>query len=258
MASPAKILLADDEKTFLHSTADLLRDQGYDCDCAIDAEEASALLQRTEYDLLISDINMPGNGQLEFLNAIHEEQLGMPIIVITGYPSVETAVHSFRISAFDYLQKPINIDELFGLIDSAVEKGKFVRRVRNTKKEMTSLIGTLESIENVEAARRASPGEDLGPLAISAYLDHAVGHLASVSTGLKTTLDAIKHGGERGESDFNVSGICPRCQCYREVLYQTIQVLTKTKDAFKSKMLGDLRRQVESVLEDRPTLTKKA
>ncbi len=63
MGSAAKILLADDEQTFLHSTADLLRDQGYECDCAMDAEEASALMQRTEYDLLISDINMPGNGQ---------------------------------------------------------------------------------------------------------------------------------------------------------------------------------------------------
>ncbi len=76
MGSAAKILLADDEQTFLHSTADLLRDQGYDCDCAMDAEEASALLHGAEYDLLISDINMPGNGQLEFLTAVHGEQQG--------------------------------------------------------------------------------------------------------------------------------------------------------------------------------------
>jgi CheY-like chemotaxis protein len=258
MTSSAKILLADDEKTFLYSTADLLRDQGYECDCAMDAKEAGALLQQSEYDLLISDINMPGNGQLEFLNAVHHDQLGMPIIVITGYPSVETAVHSFRMSVFDYLQKPVNIDELLGLIDSAVKKGKFVRRVRETKKEMTALIGTLEAIEDVETTRGVSPGGDFRPLAISAYLDHAVGHLASVSTGLKTTIDSIKQGGEVEGTDFNVPGICPRCQSYREVLYQTIQVLTKTKDAFKSKMLGDLRRQVEAVLENRSTLTKKA
>ena len=258
MASSAKILLADDEKTFLHSTADLLRDQGYECDCALDANEASALLQQTEYDLLISDINMPGNGQLEFLNAVHDEQLGMPIIVMTGYPSVDTAVHSFRMSVFDYLQKPINFVELVGLIESAVKKGQFVRRVRKTKQEMTALIGTLEAIEAVETTRGASPGEDFRPLAISAYLDHAVGHLASVSIGLKTTIASIKQGGEGEAPDFGAQGFCPHCQGYREVLYQTIQVLTKTKDAFKSKMLGDLRRQVESVLENHSTLTKKA
>ncbi|MDT7042126.1 response regulator [Candidatus Nitronereus thalassa] len=258
MASSAKILLADDEKTFLHSTADLLRDQGYECDCAMDANEARALLQQNEYDLVISDINMPGNGQLEFLNAVHDKYLGLPIIVITGYPSVDTAVHSFRMAVFDYLQKPINFDELLGLIDSAVKKGQFVRRVRKTKEEMTALIGTLEAIENVETTRGTSPREDFRPLAISKYLDHAVGYLASVSTGLKTTIDFIKQGDDREHTDFNVQGICPHCQRYREVMYQTIQVLTKTKDAFKSKLLGDLRRQVESVLENHSTLTKKA
>lgn len=256
MANPTKILLADDEQTFLHSTADLLRDQGYDCDCAIDAKEADALLQQTEYDLLISDINMPGNGQLEFLNAIYGEQLGLPVIVITGYPSVETAVNSFRLAAVDYLQKPININELLGLIDAAVEKGQFVRRVRKTKEEMKSLIGTLDALEDVGANGRTSPGQDFGPLAVSAYLDQAVNHLAAVASGLKITLDTIKQGGV--ETELNIGGLCPRCQGYREALYHTVQVLTKTKDAFKSKTLGELRRQVETVLEDRQTLMKKA
>ncbi len=258
MGSAAKILLADDEQTFLHSTADLLRDQGYECDCAMDAEEASALLHGAEYDLLISDINMPGNGQLEFLNAVHGEQQGLPVIVITGYPSVETAVHSFRLSAVDYLKKPFNIDELFGLIDPAVQKGQLARRVRKTKEEMQSLIGTLETLENFGATERTSSGSDRGSFAVSAYLDQAVGHLATVSVGLKTTIDAIKHGGVGEGTELNIGGVCPRCQSYREVLYHTIQVLTKTKDAFKSKTLGELRRQVETALEDPQTLMKKA
>ena len=258
MANQGKILLADDEQTFLHSTADLLRDQGYDCECAIDAKEADALLRQTDYDLLISDIKMPGNGQLEFLNALHGEQLGLPVIVITGYPSVETAVHSFRLSAVDYLQKPVNIDELLGLIDAAIQRGQFVRRVRKTKEEMKGLIGTLETLENTGGNGRTRPSEDLGPLAISAYLDQAVGHLAAVSTGLKTTLDTIKQGGKGDEAELSIGGICPRCQSYREVLYHTVQVLTKTKDAFKSKSLGELRRHIETVLEGRQTVMKKA
>lgn len=258
MANFAKILLADDEHTFLHSMADLLRDQGYDCDCAVDAMEADALLQQNEYDLLISDINMPGNGQLEFLHAVHVEQLGLPIIVITGYPSVETAVHSFRLSAVDYLQKPIIIEELLGLIEPAVQKGQFVRRVRKTREEMKSLIGTLETLETVGIHGGGSSSEDWRPLAVSTYLDQAVSHLAAVSTGLKNTLDTIKQGETGQVSELNLGETCPRCQSYREVLYHTVQVLTKTKDAFKSKSLGELRRQVETALEDRPTLMKKA
>jgi len=257
MGSAAKILLADDEQTFLHSTADLLRDQGYECDCAMDAEEASALMQRTEYDLLISDINMPGNGQLEFLNTVHGEQQGLPVIVITGYPSVETAVRSFRLSAVDYLQKPFNIDELFGLIDPAVQKGQLARRVQKTKEEMQSLIGTLETLETLGATGRASSNADREALAVSTYLDQAVSHLAMVSVGLKATIGS-KHGGVGEGAELTIVGVCSRCQSYREVLYHTIQVLTKTKDAFKSKTLGELRRQVETVLEDPQTLMKKA
>ncbi|MFB3114373.1 MAG: response regulator [Nitrospirales bacterium] len=258
MGSAAKILLADDEQTFLYSTADLLRDQGYECDCAMDAVEANALLQRAEYDLLISDINMPGNGQLEFLNAVHGEQQGLPVIVITGYPSVETAVHSFRLSAVDYLQKPIDIDELLGLIDPAVQKGQLARRVRKTKEEMQGLVGILETLENFGATGRTGSGPDDGSFALSAYLDQAVSHLATVSVGLKTTIDTIKNCGVGEETELNIGGVCPRCQSYREVLFHTIQVLMRTKDTFKSKPLGELRRQVEIVLEDPQTLMKKA
>ena len=258
MGSAAKILLADDEQTFLYSTADLLRDQGYECDCAMDAEEANALLQRAEYDLLISDINMPGNGQLEFLNAVHGEQQGLPVIMITGYPSVETAVHSFRLSAVDYLQKPIDIDELLGLIDPAVQKGQLARRVRKTKEEMQGLVGILETLENVGATGRTGSSLDDGSFALSAYLDQAVSHLATVSVGLKATIDTIKNSGVGEETELNIGGVCPRCQSYREVLFHTIQVLIRTKDTFKSKTLGELRRQVEIVLEDPQTLMKKA
>ena len=251
MTRTTKILLADDEQTFLHSTADLLRDQGYDCDCAMTADEARVLLEQTEYDLLISDINMPGNGQLEFLNSVHGEHRDIPVIVVTGYPSVETAVHSFRLSAVDYLQKPINIDELLALIGPAVQKGAFIRRVRQTKEEVNSLIGTLETLEHVGMRGGSQAGETVGPLAMSAYLDHAVSHLATVSTGLKTTLDSMKHGGGEESANIPITGICPRCQSYREVLYHTVQVLTKTKETFKSKTLGELRRQVETILQDR-------
>jgi CheY-like chemotaxis protein len=249
MSSAAKILLADDEHTFLHSTADLLRDQGYECDCAMDAQEATALLHQTEYDLIISDINMPGNGQLEFLNTVQSDQGGLPVIVITGYPSVETAVQSFRLSAVDYLQKPFDVDELFGLIDPAVQKGQLARKLRKTKEEMHSLIGTLESLESVGATHRFDSQEKLGSFAVSAYLDQAVNHLATVSSGLKSTIDTIKNGQVGEEPELNIGGVCLRCQSYREVLYHTIQVLMRTKDAFKSKSLGELRRKVEAVLE---------
>jgi len=73
MGSPGKVLLAEDEETFLQSTADLLREEGSHCDGAKDLKTARECLAAQEYDLLISDINIPGNGQFEFLKDVYQQ-----------------------------------------------------------------------------------------------------------------------------------------------------------------------------------------
>jgi len=65
MAGTGRVLVADDEETFLFSTADLLRREGFECDCVRNAADASLLLGEKEYDVLIADIRMPGNSKLE-------------------------------------------------------------------------------------------------------------------------------------------------------------------------------------------------
>ena len=70
MSDVARILIADDEETFLQSMGALLRREGYTCDCVRDAQEAAAALDKTTYDLLITDIYMPGNAELEFLREL--------------------------------------------------------------------------------------------------------------------------------------------------------------------------------------------
>jgi len=243
-----RILLADDEETFLRSTADLLREHGYACDCAKDSQVAISALAEEEYDLLISDINMPGNEQLEIFNEVNQKAYPLPIIVITGYPSVQTAVGTFRLSALDYLQKPLDIPEFITLVEKALKRERLLRTVRKTHEELKALVGTMESLE--EIGRLPGRGEMNGHFAscLGAYLNQAVTHLVTVSTGLQTALGALKNGKEKlGERDlFEV--LCPKCQKYREGLYQTVEVLIKTKGAFKSKDLGELRRKTEVLL----------
>jgi CheY-like chemotaxis protein len=67
MRQDLKILLVDDEETFLHSTAELLRRTGFLCDAALDLREAQRLLEQAPYDMVIADVNMPGNVNLEFV-----------------------------------------------------------------------------------------------------------------------------------------------------------------------------------------------
>src|SRR2546427_200248 len=81
MSDGARILIADDEETFLQSMGALLRREGYACDCVRDAREAAAALEKVAYDLLITDIYMPGNAELEFL---HDLQSRIPRHVDIG------------------------------------------------------------------------------------------------------------------------------------------------------------------------------
>lgn len=107
MAEKGKILIADDEETFLHSTADLLRREGYDCDIVPDGNRAAEMLGKGEYDLLIADIKMPGNGNLELVREMPRLAEGLPVILVTGYPSLKTAMESFQLPVAAYLPKPV-------------------------------------------------------------------------------------------------------------------------------------------------------
>ncbi len=249
MVNPGRILLADDEDTFLQSTADLLRDVGYECDCVNDSMAARECLSKEDYDLLISDINMPGNVQLEFLKELYQQDQFLPLIVITGYPSVNTAVDSFRLAAVDYLQKPIDIQELVGLVKKATQRKHFLRSIRRTRHEMQTLTDALEHLETSDLSSRLGRENQTQGMALGAYFEHVVGHLASVSVGLKSTIDQVKGEGLESEPRDMPQSFCPACAQYRETLYQTMQVLAKTKDTFKSKPLGALRRHIRNVLD---------
>ena len=84
MSDLGRILIADDEETFLHSTADLLRREGYECDCAPDADAAAVKLKEKEYDLLIADIKMPRMDGITFLKRLMSFR-PLPVIMISSY-----------------------------------------------------------------------------------------------------------------------------------------------------------------------------
>ena len=98
MAKDWNILVADDEPTFLDSTADIFKDQGYACERVENGIDAIEALSKTRFDFLVADINMPGNLKMEFIQQAYQIRPEMPIIIVTGYPSLSTAVQSLRLS----------------------------------------------------------------------------------------------------------------------------------------------------------------
>jgi len=116
----ARILIADDEPLYLRTTGDLLRKAGYDCVCVSDANAALEALSQTGFDLVLSDLNMPGNLQLELLHQERKKWPHIPLIVITGVPSIPTAIESIRLGITDYLLKPVKYNDLLSSVRRAL------------------------------------------------------------------------------------------------------------------------------------------
>lgn len=115
-----RILLADDEPLYLRTTAELLRRAGFDCRTAVNAEGAMRLLSQDPFDLMIVDLNMPGNLDLELLNSGRRDYPDVPMIVVTGAPSLRSAIDSVRLRIADYLLKPVKFEELVSSVRRAL------------------------------------------------------------------------------------------------------------------------------------------
>ena len=118
--APARILIADDEPLFLRTTSELLRKAGYDCACAADGDAALQALAQEPIDLVLSDLNMPGNLKFELLREGRRQWPDVPLIIITGAPSLPTAIESIRLGIADYLLKPVKFDDLLASVRRAL------------------------------------------------------------------------------------------------------------------------------------------
>ena len=111
-----RILIADDEPLYLRTTGQLLRKAGYECECVPDANAALDKLRSESFDLILSDLNMPGNLKLELLKQGRAQWPDIPLIVITGVPSLPTAIESVRLGIADYLLKPVKFEDLLASV----------------------------------------------------------------------------------------------------------------------------------------------
>lgn len=249
VADVPRVLLADDEETFRRSTARLLEQEGYQCDCAKDAHEATRLLTN-QHDALISDIRMPGNMQFEFLRDIRSRFPMLPIVLVTGYPSVQTAVESIRLSFTDYLLKPVDWPELRRAVGEAVKKTTMLRMTAAVREEARRLVTSLEQLD--QDVPRMGSGVNSSELAwsLDTYLGQCTAQMAVLSDRIRAVLARQLQGGIGEATDVCRMMQCPRLSTYREALEGTVEVLAKTKHAFRSKDLGLLREKIERVLSE--------
>jgi len=116
----AQILIADDDEVSCQLFAETLEGQGYDVQKVTSGDEALACLARGAYDLLIVDVRMPGTSGLEVTRLVHEKYPRLPVIVMTAFGSIETAVEAIHEGAFDFISKPMNLAELRKTVEKAL------------------------------------------------------------------------------------------------------------------------------------------
>ncbi len=131
------VLLADDERTIAITLRDELTDAGHDVTVANDGNEAAQLLGKQRFEVLITDIRMPGLDGIELLRRAKAQDPSMEVIVITGQATIETAVEAIRHGAFDYVRKPFMNDEIVRLVDNVAR----VRRLENKVQTLESQVG---------------------------------------------------------------------------------------------------------------------
>ncbi len=117
-----KILLVDDEAEFLDTVLKRLRKRGLQVTGAPSGEKALAYLDQNAVDVVVLDVKMPGMDGIQTLREIKKQNPLVEVIMLTGHASVEVAIEGMQLGAFDYLMKPINIDDLLYKIQDAQKK----------------------------------------------------------------------------------------------------------------------------------------
>jgi len=241
-----RILIADDEESFLRSLAVLLQREGYTCDCATNACEAIQRMEAETYDLLISDIRMPGNNDLALVRDCPARNAGIPVILATGYPSMPTALQAMQLPVLAYLVKPLDFEELL----SHVRRGVAFRQVASTMAASTRLLETwVGDMKTLRATFQASP-QATAQGTLHGALAMAMGNIAATLSDLQT-LFKLSAGLDGGRSECAVQQ-CPRVSALEQAIQESIEVLEATKDSFQSRKLRDLRLKLEALARPEP------
>ena len=115
------VLIVDDEKAICASLEGILADEGYEVSSANDGDQALKALEEDDPDLVLLDIWMPGRDGMEVLELIKKRSPGLPVIMISGHGTVETAVRATKLGAFDFIEKPLDMDKILLSVRNALE-----------------------------------------------------------------------------------------------------------------------------------------
>jgi len=236
-----RILVADDDETFLQSTAELLQQEGYQCDCAQNPAVAAQRIGENEYDLLIADTGMPGNSDLELIRDVANAK-GVRVILVTGYPSVDLAILSIGLRVQAFLLKPFDFQELLGHVHVAVRNHRLDRSVHHMRQRLQYWD---EEAGVIEESQKHGSEHQLS-VSLDSFLQLTYHNVVGTVSDLKNLTRALAERCVEEEPCHLFS--CPRLKALTDALTETVATLEKTKKAFKSKDLAAARMKLEGLV----------
>lgn len=234
--SPPRILLVDDDETVRRTLVRWLKQEGYEPLEARDGESGVQAAQSGEFDAVLCDVNLPDGLGLDFVTRLRDREPALPVVLITGQPSVETAARAVGLPVAAYLCKPLDIGALRTVLAQAVGRH---RHYRGLAADRARLQRWDEELARLQANYREAPKVDAGTVAVD-YLRLTLTQVIGMLADLERTVGALAaHPGPT---------VPLRDLDLLNAVRHTIAVLERTRQQFKSKELGELRRQLDSLL----------
>ncbi len=131
-----KILIIDDERSIRNSLKEILADEGYDVDVAENGAQGCAMVDKEKYSVIFCDIKMPEMDGMEVLDKFTEMGVDSAVVMISGHGDIDTAVECIKKGAFDFIQKPLDLNRILITIKNATEKVSLVKETRILKKKV--------------------------------------------------------------------------------------------------------------------------
>jgi CheY-like chemotaxis protein len=229
-----RVLLADDNLEFSSLAKLSIESDGHACDHVPDAPSAIQALETKAYDLLVADIDMPGNRNLELVQALAKMPDRPPVILITGSPTIETATKSVGLVVFAYVTKPCSSEKLQQLIRDAGAHGRVRRAILEGE---TRIKSWSEDISRIREVLQRAPD---APVGLQSYLTVTLSNLVAALGDFAEVTDVIARSDPHKRQVESAALV--------KALQETVGVLENTRHLFKSKELGNLRKKLEELL----------
>ena len=187
------ILVVDDDAQVTRALRRLLEGAGYDVTLAADGHGAIGAIMRHTFDVVLSDINMPGMTGVELLKVVRSYDLDVPVLLMTGVPSIETAIDAVSLGALQYLPKPTDTEVLL----KAIERANRLHRMARMKRDALKLLGQEDKQVGDLAGLQASFDRALETMwmAFQPIVEHGKGRIFGYEALMRANEPALPHPG---------------------------------------------------------------